>query len=197
MASTFLKVFLLLGQAGLFITHGSMRIDLPEGVSIWNVACPSQVILFPFRSIKVGLLQEAAGYLPVMEVSNILLKQLESVIKARNKRAASSQQLLRFPGGPAADERVDILEPHLLQHPGSKRRAIAASAIKNQLAILIIGDLIYVAFKHTTRNVLCAGNRAALHFVGLTHIDQFEVLAALLHGLKRRDIDLLNLTLGF
>src|SRR5438874_3706221 len=132
-----------------------------------------------------------------MEVSNIRLNQLESVVKACNKRAASSQQLLRFPGGPAADERVDILEPHLLQHPGSKRRAIAASAIKNQLAILVGGDLIYVAFKHPTRNVLCAGNGAALHFVGLMHIDQFEVLAALLHGLKRRDIDLLNLTLGF
>jgi hypothetical protein len=52
MTSTFFCVFSLSGQAGLFITHGSIRIFLPPGVSMRNVECPSQVICTPFKSIR-------------------------------------------------------------------------------------------------------------------------------------------------
>src|ERR1051325_9471458 len=47
MTSSLSKDLLSSGHMGLFITHGSMRMDLPPGVSIWNVAWPSQVILMP------------------------------------------------------------------------------------------------------------------------------------------------------
>src|SRR5262249_61093195 len=42
-------VLSLSGHMGLFITHGSIKIVFPSGVSNRNVAWPSQVSFTPFR----------------------------------------------------------------------------------------------------------------------------------------------------
>src|SRR5664279_532563 len=96
------------------------------------------------------------------------------------------------PSAISAGERNHVVESHTLETKRGQCRAEASRPIQHDLAALVGGNLIDVAFQDSAWHRDRARDHALGLLVRFTHVDEGEVLSGLLHAQKLIRADLLD-----
>src|SRR5215813_334824 len=214
--------FSLSGHIGLFMTHGSIRIVFPPGVSIRKVACPNHVSLMPFRlgamptcSLRFSVDNFPPSALTVNPHSCSLALAISprssSICRSEEQRrgifsshvpqstTTENRELTLLPFLPPsvpARQRNHVPEPRLLQRCSRQSRPASTSAIEHQLLVLVGRHLIDIVFHHAPAHGHSSRDHPFVGFRLFPHVNQDEILSALLHPIQIGGVDLLDLLLS-